>query len=468
MIWVYIRYLFDRIELFMNMNSLIVALLVLGILLIGALQLPAFGQGLGFDESASVIVDNKRVSITLDMKPIFLAEDVKDGSAVIRLREVNTDATVPHVTYHVRIMRVSELLLDDKFHSHDGILSIRFEHIDAENIEVIGERESLYDAVIADQQNPATLKGPILDGGLYHYNISILSMRQYENKLEEPLNFDLYASIGKTSHSQVLDSDGKQHTLSIKTYYDQINSIEYDSSSRMVTFTMPLNWNVNYLSQVPFVHEEVQIPRDFVELMANSYIGTINGVELSNKEVMIDDYSAGNMRIIHFIVPKDRLIDIAQKQKPENIAIFTLTPREIPRFPLEILSGKENFLLQIAWSPAVIEPDKSTKFIVTLRDPKTLDTINHATADFVLLKDGREIFRKHHTAPIGAIVQDYTFTKEQTGTILLLIENINNTGESAPLLVTVVPEFPAGIFIVMIVLVSAVIVITKTRVWLNF
>jgi hypothetical protein len=401
------------------------------------------------------------------MKPVFLTEDDKVGSATIRLRDVNTDATVPHVTYHVKIMRASELLVDDRFHSHDGVILLRFEHTDTQS-EVIGNRESLYNAVIVDQQNPALVKGSILVGGLYHYNVTVLSMKEYENKLAEPLNFDLYASVGKTSHYEVLDADGEQRSLSIKTYYDEINNLDYDSSSRMMTFTMPLNWNVNYLSQVPLVHEEVQIPRDFAELMSNSYVGTINGVELSNKEVMIDDFSYENIRTIHFVVPKDRLISIAQKQSPkQDIAVFTLMPRDVPKFPLEIISGKENFLLQISWNPAVIEPDKSTKFIVTLRDPKTLDTINHASADFVLLKDGKEIFRKHHTAPIGAIVQDYTFTKEQTGTLLLLIENINNTGESAPLLFTVVPEFPLGPFVAMFAVVSAVIIITKIRSSLN-
>ncbi len=452
----------------MNMHSpvLICGLLVSGILF-SSTFLPSFGQGLGFDESNSIIVDGKRVSVTLDMKPVFLTEDDKVGSATIRLREVNTDATVPHVTYHVKIMRASELLVDDRFHSHNGILSLQFEHTDTEN-EVIGNRESLYNAVIADQQNPALVKGSILVGGLYQYNVTVLSMKEYENKLAEPLNFDLYASVGKTTVYSVLNEAGKNNTLSIKTYYDEINTFDYDSSSLMVTFTMPLTWDVNFISQIPLVHEEVHIPRDFAEIMSNSYVGTVNGVELSNRELMVDDSSFEDVRTVHFMISKERLISIVQKQNPqENIAVFTLTPRDVPRFPLEILSSSENFLLQISWSPALIEPDKSTKFIVTLRDPETLDTFRHASADFVLLKDGKEIFRKHHTAPIGAIVQDYTFSKEQTGTILLLIENINSTGESASLLFTVVPEFPLGPFVGMAVVVSAIIVITRMRSSLN-
>jgi hypothetical protein len=422
---------------------------------------PTFGQGLGFDESQSVLIDGKRVSVTLNMRPVFLTGEEKEGTAVIRFREVNTNNTIQHVTYHVKIMRASEPLLDERFHSHDGILAIRFEHADGA-IEAFGERDSLYGAVFADQQNPSVVRGSILEGGLYHYNVGILSMEKYENRLSEPLSFDLYASIGKTTHYQVLDSMGNEEQLSIKTYYDQTNSLEYDSSSRKVIFSMPFNWNVNFLSQVPLVHEEVQIPRHFSELMTNGYIGTVNGVELSNREVLIDDYSYEEIRTVHFVVPKDRLIEIAQKQRPqEPIALFTLAPRDIPRFPLEILSGKEKFLLQISWSPAVMEPGKSTKFIVTVRDPKTLDTLNHATADFVLLKDGKELLRKQHSAPIGAIVQDYTFTEEQTGTVLLLIENINNTGDSAPLLFTVVPEFPLTTLAVMVMAISMFVILTR-------
>lgn len=442
------------------MNSLLGILLAAVILLIGMIQLPAHGQGLGFVESNSVVIENKRVSVTIDMKPVFVTENDKEGSVTIRLREVNTDSTVPHVTYHVKVTRASELLLDEKFHSHSGTVSLRLEHTD--EIEVIGERESLYNSVIADKENPAIVKGPILTGGLYYYNVSILSMREYENRLAEPLNFDLYTSIGKTSSIQVLDTDGRQSTLSIKTYYDDIENIEYDSSSKTVTFTMPFNWDPAFLANVPFIHEEVQFPRDFGELMVNSYIGTINGVELSNKEVMIDD-SLEDKRTVHFMMSKDRLMSVAKQQKEQDVAIFTLAPREVPKFPLEILSNDENFLLQISWSPGIIEPRKSTKFIVTVRDPATLDTINHATADFVLLKDGKELFRNSHRAPIGAIVQDYSFTEEQGGTVQLLIENINNTGESASLLITVVPEFPLGQLVAMIGVISTVIAITKIK-----
>tara|TARA_Y100000780_G_scaffold232028_1_gene260527 strand:+ start:1457 stop:2803 length:1347 start_codon:yes stop_codon:yes gene_type:complete len=435
-------------------------LIVSGVLLFSTMQLPSFGQGLGFDESRQILVDGVRIYVTLDMKPVFLEEDDRVGTAFISIREVNTDTTIPHITLRVKMMRTNELLLDDQFHSSDGIVAIRFEHTDTEKNEVIGNRESLYNAVVTNREIPAVVKGPVLDGGLYHYNISVLSLGQYENKLAEPLNFDLYASIGKTTRHQVLDDIGKQHDIFIKTYYDQISNIYYDESLRMITFSMPLYWNVNYLSQVPLVHEEVHIPHDLTELMSNSYVGTINGVELSNREILIDDYSYENTRIVHFVISKDKLIRIAQKEKSEqNTAVFSLIPREVPKFPVQIMSGKENFLLQISWSPALIEPDTNTKFIITLRDPKTFDTLRHSTADFVLLKDGTEIFRKHHKAPIGAIVQDYTFTKEQTGTILLLIENINNTGEAAPLLFTVIPEFPFGPLFTMITLVSAVVII---------
>ncbi|MFQ5920579.1 MAG: hypothetical protein ACE5JV_01010 [Nitrososphaerales archaeon] len=426
----------------MNLAWITVTLVSVLLLLTGAAQSPAFGQGLGFDESDPAIVDSRQVSITLDMKPVFLTEDDKTGSAVIRLREVNTDVTIPHVTYHVKLMRASELLLDERFHSHDGAAHLRLEHVDATDTEVTGERESLYDAIISDAENPAVVRGALLEGGLYHYSVTVLSMAEYENKLQKPLSFDLYASIGKTSDYRVTDATGKERTLYIKTYFDQIRDLAYDSSSRTVTFTMPLNWDINFLSNLPFLHEEVQIPNNFAELTHSSYVATINGAALSGKELMIDDASYENTRTVHFMVAKDRLIEVARDQEPgADLAVFTLAPRAIPKFPIDILSEKEAFLLQVTWNPAIIEPGSSVKFIVTIRDARTLDTIRNSSADFVLLKDGKEIFRQHHRAPIGAIVQDYTFA-EGEGSLSLLIENINETGDSMPLTLTAVREAP--------------------------
>ncbi|MEM2759396.1 MAG: hypothetical protein QXN83_00975 [Nitrososphaerales archaeon] len=434
------------------------------VILIGLLQQPIYGQALGFVESNSILVGNKRLSLTIDMKPAFLDGET-EGTSVIRLREIANDRTIPHVTFNIKLMRASELLFDEYFHSHDGMLSIRFEHVDNDRTQVIGSRESIYNAIVADSSSPI-VRGRVLGGGLYHYSVTVLSMEQYENRLVQPLRFDLYTSIGKTFNYQVFDSEQSARTLFIKTYYDQINDLQYSSSERKVAFTMPLNWNVNFLSQVPLIHEEVLIPLDFAELMSNSYTGTLNGVELSSREVIIDDYSYENIRTVHFVVPKDRLIAISQRLGPgaeRNVATFTLAPSDVQKFPLEILSGREKFLLQISWSPPTIEPDRPTKFIVTIRDPNTLDTLQHARADFVLLKDGKEIFRKHHAAPIGAIVQDYTFSKDQTGTIMLNIQNINNSGDSAPLLLSVVPEFPAGVYAVSAVLIILAIAFARTR-----
>ena len=73
-------------------------LIVSGVLLFSTMQLPSFGQGLGFDESRQILVDGVRIYVTLDMKPVFLEEDDRVGTAFISIREVNTDTTIPHIT----------------------------------------------------------------------------------------------------------------------------------------------------------------------------------------------------------------------------------------------------------------------------------------------------------------------------------------------------------------------------------
>ncbi|MEM3084111.1 MAG: hypothetical protein QXP61_03380, partial [Nitrososphaerales archaeon] len=151
------------------------------VILIGLLQQPIYGQALGFVESNSILVGNKRLSLTIDMKPAFLDGET-EGTSVIRLREIANDRTIPHVTFNIKLMRASELLFDEYFHSHDGMLSIRFEHVDNDRTQVIGSRESIYNAIVADSSSPI-VRGRVLGGGLYHYSVTVLSMEQYENRL---------------------------------------------------------------------------------------------------------------------------------------------------------------------------------------------------------------------------------------------------------------------------------------------
>jgi hypothetical protein len=95
-------------------------------------------------------------------------------------------------------------------------------------------------------------------------------------------------------------------------------------------FTMPFDWNISRLKENKvMVHQEILIPK-LSELVARSYTGTINGIDVT-KDLMIDPTNSTN-DVVHFMIPKSVVMQIAQQvNKGENAANdrlmeFTLKP----------------------------------------------------------------------------------------------------------------------------------------------
>ena len=95
-------------------------------------------------------------------------------------------------------------------------------------------------------------------------------------------------------------------------------------------FTMSFDWNVTRLEQQKqvLVHQEVSIPKQS-ELDSKSYVGTVNGTDVT-KNLMLDD-SNSTKNVIHFMLPKPAVMQIAEQvnkngQSAEGLMAFTLEP----------------------------------------------------------------------------------------------------------------------------------------------
>ena len=76
------------------------------------------------------------------------------------------------------------------------------------------------------------------------------------------------------------------------------------------------------------VHQEILLPKPS-ELVANSYTGTINGIDVT-KDLMIDPTNS-TKDVVHFMIPKQIIMQIAEQvnksgQAKEGIMIFTFKP----------------------------------------------------------------------------------------------------------------------------------------------
>ena len=432
-----------------RIGAYVISAFVVIILLASQLPLSAYGHGLSNDEAPAQPVGDRNITVAVRMTPAFILDSVTDGTIQIRLKDAKTDATIPHATFSVTIDKEGRTLLSEQFHAHDGELFLTMKPTDTDSAVVSAPKESL--GWIGSKESPAAVEAPIyLDGGLYHHTIEVLTFDSDSNLLQSSLIFDAYVSVGEEGKHPIT-SNGVQHDFRTRTYFDKIADFRFDDSSNVIHYSMPLNWDRQFLAQIPLLHTEVLIPKSVSELMISSYKGTVNGVELPRNAIMIDD-SNSDLRIVHYMLPGDRLIDIAKQAKigsDTSEAVFTLETRDVPVFPLRTLTNTEKFMIELSWNPPIVEPGQPIKFIFNIRNPTTDETITNSYYEFVLIKDGKEIYRNSKIASIGAEVEQFMFTQEHGGSIVVRFENINHTEEYTEYLITVIPEFSLGILALM-------------------
>ena len=241
------------------------------------------------------------------------------------------------------------------------------------------------------------------------------------------------------------------------------------TEENFIRFEMPFDWSEQNLSHVYFIHEEAIFPKDFTEFLAPSYTGKVNGINLFKSSIMIDDSSEGE-RIVHFMLTQDQISFLKREQAKEmgeqlpNLMKFELAASETIVFPVVAFTKNEELRVDLSWDPTIIEPDKNTKFIFTIRDPVTLDPLRRSSYDFVLIQNGKEIHRTSGVAQIGGGFEDYTFSEDSMGPVIVRFENIRGTGESTEIVVVVVPEFgPIALIILAVSIVSVIVINKKTK-----
>lgn len=405
------------------------ALLMLLPVIIFSSILVAYGHGLGTDMSLPISISDKEVSVAASINPNFLDQVPRsEPTFIVRaLDDPTRNSTLPGIDFRIVVELNSEILLDQRFRSSDGVVKANL--IPDRNIqgwEVNGQANPS-EQIEVSQTSPVELQSRILTaGGLYHI-IVVIERSSPGLAVGSDQKFDLFVSIGTSYMFGVQTPQGEEQMV-VKTYYDEVSNFNY--SNKTIKFEMPFTWEHTYVDQVPVLHMEVQFPKTIEELQTNSYRGTLNGRELEAQAVVIDDYTSEQNRIVHFVVNNAMLHRIEEIISGSEIAVFTLAPAEKPRFPLDILSlPGEKFLFQLSWGPDIIETDAPTTFVMNIQDPVTGDIIRGSSFDFVLIQDDNEIHNNRMSSEFGTYSYEYTFSK--AGRVVLAANNINSQGESA-------------------------------------
>jgi len=426
----------------------------------------AYGHGLGLDTIKSVDVHGKKITITTEITPTDFTEN-KERRITVSAIDSQTNQNTNNTTFLIGLYHEGKMIFRNYFFAADGIVSIKVNPTTNGNTTITGQKDNLLGAWYQTNSKPIEISSPVFSsGGLYHFEIEIRTIDKPTNIVEDLGTYVADITIPTMQKFEEKDKNGNDVTFDIKSYYDKISNFDYDSNSNIASFEMPFDWNEQNISHVPVVHEEFHFPKKFGDFFVPSYTGKVNGVELFKSATMIDDYSDENERIVHFILSQDELKFLKQAQKkmgidkPENMK-FTLEVSNKVVFPMTAMTKNEEIQVDLSWDPTIVEPGKDTKFIYTFRNAKTGEPLRNTSYDFILIQDGKQIYKKSGNAQIGGDYTDYTFSDEQSGHTRIRFENLRGTDMSTEFGLMVVPEFGPVVFVIFTIAMSSILIIRK-------
>jgi len=439
-------------------RTLLTSLFVSSILFITPVQV--LGHGLGIDTTLPFYLNERDIAVSVQIIPSFINE-MENQEIRIRAFEFKSDENIENVNFLIGLFHEDKMIFRYLFFASDGELIIKINPTNENEITITGDKEPVLGGWTSTEETQLEISGPVFKaGGLYHYVIEIRGIDEPTNILDDSIKYDAYVTVGDTSYYQQ-KVRGEDVTFKVKSYYDTITNFQYNPEENIIRFEMPFDWSEQNLSHVYFIHEEAIFPKDFIDFLAPSYTGRVNGIDLFKSSIMVDD-SSEEERIVHFMLSQDQISFLKREQVKQmgeqlpNLMKFELTASETIKFPVVAFTKNEEFRVDLSWDPPIIEPDKETKFIFTIRDSVTLGPLRQSSYDFVLVQNGEEIHRTSGVAEIGGDFEDYTFSEDRTGPVSVRLENIRDTGESTEIVVQVVPEFQE---IAMIVLAGSIVLV---------
>ena len=435
--------------------------------LVACLLFPAssvYGHGFGVDTISSVDVQGKQLTILVEMPMYF--ENQQD-QITITATEDETKEYAKNVTFLIGLFHKDEMIFRNYFFAENGVLPIIVTPTQDSEIKIHGEQDSLLGAWHGTETNPIEISGPLfVSGGLYNFEIEVRTIDEPTNIVENTGIYNADLSLIETVSFFQKDIENNDVEFRSKSYFDTISNFEYNPEANQVTFEMPFDWSEKQMSHVNVVHVETQFPKDFVEFLAPSYSGYVNGIELFKSSVSVDDYTEDDERIVHFVLLQDHLRYLKNEMKkdldeyPENM-VFTISMSKDKAFPLEAYTKSEDFKVNLSWDPMEVEPGVDTNFIFTIRDGRTNEPLRSSDYTFVIIQNGEEIHRVSGVAQIGGEFEKFTFTEDQTGPTIIKFENIRNTGQETQFVLVVAPEF--GTIALLILVISTMSIIFVTR-----
>ncbi|MDE1863249.1 MAG: hypothetical protein KGI33_10080, partial [Thaumarchaeota archaeon] len=152
----------------------------------------------GIPPSPPASIGNRRLELTLKIYPNSTMPNVH--YIWFRFFDANTNQTLHHITFFLHITNQSQLLFYELFHTHTGILEIRFISTSGTKWYVTGDREPILGGWMPYKDDePVTVHAPMFNDtkATYHFNVQIRTIDQDNNlfNITDAPVFDFYLNM---------------------------------------------------------------------------------------------------------------------------------------------------------------------------------------------------------------------------------------------------------------------------------
>ena len=299
----------------------------------------AFGHGLGGDQAPPISFDGLNVTVSTILEPYnIVVGDLDTVNLETRFFNLDSNENFKEVTYRIEVWRSGDLLARELFYDVSGQLDVEIRPKHDCTKEILwkcttysGETHSISGGLFARGEGRPLIQGPIFDkGGLYNLKVDIEGATSPKTLVAKPLSFETFVSVAQEQNF-ILPTASAEIPIVIKTYYDQVDNFAFSPTDNSMTFDMPFDWDPEYVSLVPVVHEEIRVPKFFDPYYEDKHFkGFVNGVELSNRILLIDPYSLEDYNIIHFLILSNELERINSILGEDNFDSGLMTFKLVP------------------------------------------------------------------------------------------------------------------------------------------
>ncbi|HSA98679.1 MAG TPA: hypothetical protein VLF17_06335, partial [Candidatus Nitrosotenuis sp.] len=344
-----------------------VIFVIFTILALSILPQHSFGHGVGSETLVPQRMGDRTATVIVSSN---IDNETNAKQVTFTLIDADTKDAIRNVSYHIKTVKNSQILFEGNYNADNGIL--RFDLVPAENEQVMAEEKrggGMFGALLGTDDGIIEANGNIFHkGGLYKFEISIISAEGYSSESEKQVTFDAGISFLEST-AITADTDSGKQQIKVISYYDTPENIEYTKEAKSISFSMPFDWSDSGINQTAVVHQEVFIPKVFADLLATKYELHVNKTPLPDTAVIIDDYSDQSFRIIHIVINNPMLQSLRQAKENDLQGMqFVLQASKEDSFPITRYTTNAQYKVNLSWDPPTIISGSDVRLYFTIQD----------------------------------------------------------------------------------------------------